>query len=98
MFYSVLGVDSTIGKFKDNFIFTSRRDFYLDLYSLTVCASGSEYGFDESASGVKSNIGCKRCAADLFSTGFTGCQDCEFWRSFSTDNSYKIKVIDTTCQ
>ena len=99
VFYSVLSVDSTIGKFMDNFLFTSIRDeSFLDLYSLTACTSGDEYSFDELTSGVKSNIGCKKCGTDLFSTGFTSCQTCEFWESFSTENSYKLKVIDETCK
>ena len=42
VFYNVLSVDSTIGKFNDNFLFTSiRDDTYLDLYSLTACTSGN---------------------------------------------------------
>lgn len=107
VFYSVLSLQSSIGKFKDSFLFTSIRESqntagessnHLDLYSLTACASGSEFGFDLSPSGVKSNIGCKRCETDFYSTGLTGCQECAFWESFSTENSYKLNVIDKTCQ
>ena len=51
--YPIQSIDSTIGKFKDNFLFTSLRDEeYVDLYSLTACASGSEFSFDRSNIGV----------------------------------------------
>ena len=51
--YPIQGIDSTIGKFKDNFMFTSLRDVdYHDFYSLTACASGSEFSFDQTSSGV----------------------------------------------
>ena len=92
----MLSIDSTIGKFKDNFLFMSLRDEnnYLDLYSLTACTSGNEFTSDANGS----NIGCKSCEADLYSTGFTGCQDCTFWESFTTENSYKKNVIDSTCK
>ena len=39
--YPIQGISSTIGKFKDNFLFTSLRDEeFVDFYSLTACASG----------------------------------------------------------
>lgn len=100
VFYNVLSVDSTIGKFNDNFLFTSIRDeTYLDLYSLTACTSGNQYSFDLSEDGaVQSNIGCTKCEDDLFSTGFTGCQECTFWETYTTENTYKKNVIDSTCK
>ena len=93
------GIDSTIGKYQDNFIFTSVRDeSYIDVYSLTACPSGYEFSFEQSASGVKSLFGCSKCEEDLFSTGFTGCQECSFWERFNTENSYKKNIIDNTCE
>ena len=51
--YPIQGVDSTIGKFKDNFLFTSVRDEeFVDFYSLTACASGNEFSFDQTIAGV----------------------------------------------
>lgn len=81
-------------------MFTSvRDDLYLDLYSLTACPSGNEFTFNEASAGsAQSNFGCSKCPTDLFSTGFTGCQECSFWERFNTENTYKINVIDSTCE
>ena len=38
------------------------------------------------------------CESDLYSTGFSGCQECTFWENFKTENSYKKNIIDSGCE
>ena len=61
--YDVLGVDSNLGKFNENFLFTSvRDDTSMDFYSITACPSANEFSYKASEDGVGfSDFGCAPC-------------------------------------
>ena len=74
----------------------------MSFFTLSGCPHGQEQSFTQLPSGAKINYGCSACPSEekLYSTGFSGCQDCAYWRSdegAAWISPYKRSVIDLEC-
>ena len=85
---SLGSVDSNIGLYQGNALVGSRQNDAMNFFSFNSCKSGFEQSYTTLESGAKIDIGCSACADDLFSTGFSGCQDCDYWRAIVRPSSY----------
>lgn len=89
----VSSLETNLQLVNDSIVFGSvAEDATLSLYEFTACLSGTE--LLEKSGGLSS---CAPCGKDLYSSGFSGCQECSFWQRFTQESSYLKNVIDSGC-
>lgn len=79
----VASLETNVELIEDSLVFGSvAEDATLSLFEFTACLSGTEYSESADSDNIRSRS-CVPCGEDLYSSGFSGCQECSFWQRFT---------------